>query len=94
MLTAGQAHQAPHAEALLTGYEPDFVLGNKGYDAEHIRIAIAHKGAQAVIPPRSTRKDPRAYDPELYKARHLTQGFIGKLKHYRRCFSRLDILPN
>jgi len=51
LLTAGQAHQAPHAEALLTGYEPDFVLGNKGYDAEHIRIAIAHKGAQAVIPP-------------------------------------------
>lgn len=92
LLTAGQAHEAPHARALLTGYEPDFVLGDKGYDAEHIRTTIAKNGAQAVIPPRSNRKDPSAYDPGLYKERHLIECFIGKFKHFRRCFARFDRL--
>lgn len=77
---------------MLTGYEPGFVLGDKGYDAEHIRTTIAENGAQAVIPPRSNRNDPSAYDPELYKERHLIECFMGKLKQYRRCFSRFDKL--
>jgi len=49
-------------------------------------------GAEAVVPPRSTRKEQRSYDKGLYKERHLVECFIGKLKHYRRCFSRSDKL--
>ena len=50
LLTAGQAHEAPHAKALLEGYEAEFVFGDKAYDAEPILTAIAGMEAQAVIP--------------------------------------------
>jgi transposase len=92
LLTAGQAHEAPQAAALLAGYEADFVLWDRGYDAEPIRLTIAELGAQAVIPPKSNRQDPANYDRELYKEPHLIEGFLGKLKHFRRCFSRFDKL--
>ena len=48
----------------------------------------------AVIPPRSNRKQPRSYDDHLYRERHLVECFIGKMKHYRRIFSRFDKLDS
>lgn len=92
LLTAGQGHEAPIARALLEGYETEFVLGDKAYDAKSILLTVTNMGAEAVIPPRSNRKEQREYDQELYKERHLVECFIGKLKHYRRCFSRFDKL--
>ncbi len=67
-------------------------MADKAYDAEHIRATITELGAEPVIPPKSNRKQPHEYDRELYKERHLIECFIGKLKHYRRCFSRFDKL--
>jgi len=92
LLTAGQAHEAPHVKALLNGCQTQFVLGDKAYDANPVLLTIMHRGAEPVIPPKSNRKEPRDYDKELYKERHLVECFIGKLKHYRRCFSRFDKL--
>ena len=92
ILTAGQAHEAPHAHALLHGFETDNVLGDKAYDAEAIRRTIEGMNAQAVIPPKSNRKNVYEYDKALYKERHLVECFIGKLKHFRRIFSRFDKL--
>ena len=92
LLTAGQAHEAPCAKTLLAGYEADFVLGDRGYDAAHIRTTIVEAGAQAVIPPKSNRKQPNSYDAQLYKERHLVECFFNKLKHFRRCFARFDKL--
>lgn len=94
LLSAGQAHEAPHAKALPTGYKTEFVMGDKAYDAQHIRLAISEMDAQAVIPPKSNRNTPHEYDQELYKERHLVECFIGKLKQYRRCFSRFDKLAH
>lgn len=92
LLTAGQAHEAPQAGALLDGYQTLFVLGDKAYDTDPILLTIAQKGAEPVIPPKSNRKEQREYDQELYKERHLVECFFNKLKHYRRCFSRFDKL--
>ena len=92
LLTAGQAHEAPQAKVLLEGYEAEFVIGDKAYDAQHIRDTITQMAAEPVIPPRSNRKEQREYDQELYKERHLIECFISKLKQYRRCFSRFDKL--
>ncbi|BCH28813.1 IS5 family transposase [Mesorhizobium sp. L-8-10] len=47
-------------------------------------------GVEIVIPPRSNRKQPRRYDTELYKARHLTENFFAKLKQYRAIATRYD----
>lgn len=92
LLTSGQSHEAPHAEALLKGYQTQFVLADKAYDAEPILLTVPDMGAEPVIPPKSNRKVHREYDRELYKERHLVECYIGKLKHYRRCFSRFDKL--
>ena len=92
LLTPGQAHEAPHAQALLAGYQAEVVLGDRGYDADYVRSTISSIGAMAVIPPKSNRKQPSEIDLELYKERHLVECFISKLKHFRRCFSRFDKL--
>ena len=92
LLSAGQAHEAPYAKALLADYEVAFVFGDKAYDAKPILATIAEMEAQAVIPPKLNRKEQRDYDTELYKERHLVECFFNKLKHYRRCFSRFDKL--
>jgi transposase len=43
-----------------------------------------------VIPPTSSRSTRRAYDKELYKARHLIENFFCKLKQFRAIATRYD----
>ena len=93
-LTAGQSHDITQAEALITGYESEYVVADKSYDADHFRQAICDSGAEPVIPPRSNRKVQYDYDKHLYKERHLVECLIGKMKHYRRVFSRFEKLSN
>ena len=48
--------------------------------------------AMPVIPPRRNAKEPLEYDEWPYRERHLIECFIGKIKHFRRVFSRFDKL--
>ena len=91
-LSAGQRHDITEAEALMAGYSCEYVIADRGYDSNEFLGVIAENGAVAVIPPRSIRKTPRDYDRHLYRERHLVECFIGKLKQYRRVFSRFDML--
>ncbi len=54
---------------------------DKAYDCD---------GIIPVIPPRANRKEPREYDKRVYKEHHLVECFNGKLKQFRRVFSRFD----
>ena len=38
------------------------------------------------------RTTPHKYDEQRYRLRHRVECFIGKLKHYRRAFSRFEQL--
>lgn len=91
-LTAGQVNDITQGPALIEGFACDFVLADKGYDADAFVAQVQAQGATAVIPPRSNRKEPRDYDKHLYRERHLVECFINKLKHFRRVFSRFDKL--
>ena len=51
---------------------------------------LAEAGKTAVIPPRTTRKTARAFDKDLYKARHLIENFFAKLKQFRAIATRYD----
>ena len=51
---------------------------------------LARAGRKAVIPPKANRKDPRPYDKDLYKARHLIENFFAKLTQYRAIATRYD----
>ena len=43
-----------------------------------------------MIPPKAKRKEVRAYDKDLYKARHLIENFFAKLTQYRAIATRYD----
>lgn len=91
-LTPGQRHDITQADALLAGYKGDYVIADRSYDADDFLQTIQSSGAVAVIPPHPRRVVKRDYDVHLYKERHLVECFIGKIKHYRRIFSRFEKL--
>jgi len=92
VLTGGQVHDNTQIQALLIGKEADNVLADRGYDADDTVEFIEVLGARPVIPSRANRKEQRDCDWYLYKERHLVECFIGKIKHFRRVFSRFDKL--
>jgi len=90
-LTSGQASDLAGADQLLPTVVADTVLGDKGYDADaRVIEPLQAQGKTVVIPPRSNRKQLRAYDKERYKARHLIENFFARLKQYRAIATRYD----
>jgi len=77
---------------LIKEFAAQAVIEDCGYDADELIKTITEQQAQAVIPPRSNRKEQREYDRHLYRERHLVECFINKIKHYRRVFSRFEKL--
>jgi transposase len=67
---------------LLEGWETTRVIADKGYDAQSVLDQVAEMGAEAVIPPKSNRKEQR----------DLAECFFNKVKQFRRVFSRFDQL--
>jgi transposase len=51
---------------------------------------LERAGKAAVIPPKAGREEPRAYDKDLYQARHLIENFFAKLKQFRAIATRYD----
>jgi transposase len=51
---------------------------------------IAARGAEAVIPTLSTRKEQREIDTERYKDRNLGERFWSKVKQFRRVATRYE----
>ena len=69
----------------------DTVLADKAFDADERVIGpLMAAGKTPVIPPRSGRKMPRDCDREMYKARHLIENFVCKLKQFRAIATRYD----
>jgi transposase len=52
------------------------VIADKGYDSDALVHAIEQAGADAVIPPRSNRRCPRAFDTSRYRARHVIENLF------------------
>ena len=90
-LTPGQAHDLQGADALLPDMKADILLADKAFDADQRVIEPLQKaGKTCVIPPKSNRKNPRPFDKEMYKARHLIENFYARLKQFRAIATRYD----
>jgi len=74
----------------MEGAPAEFVIADAAYDADHIRDAVAEKGAEAVIPNNPSRALKHPIDKHLYAQRHLVECCIGKLKHFRRVATRYE----
>ena len=92
ILTGGQEHHITQAEDLIADYAGEYVIADKGYGSQKFRQCILDRGMIPVIPARSNRKKPHAYDAHRYRERPLVQCFINKIKHYRRIFPRFEKL--
>lgn len=92
ILTGGERNDITQAEKLIKNLFPDYVIADKGYDADKFILLLRKTEVEAVIPSKKNRLIQRSLDTELYKERHLIECCIGKLKHFRRVFSRFDKL--
>jgi len=92
LLTAGQQSEIQQANPLIEGFSANYIIADKGYDADSFIVAIETGEAIAVIPPRKNRKAAREYDEYLYRERNLVERLFQKLKHYRRIATRYERL--
>ena len=90
VLTAGQKGDAPQAGRLIEDLPADIVMADTAYDADHLRAAIAAKGAVAVIPNNPSRALKHPLDEHLYAQRHLVECCFSKLKQFRRVATRFE----
>ena len=91
ILTGGEVGDNLQAIPLLTEIEAGEVLADRGYDSdEPIDFIENVVGAIATIPPKKNRLVKREIYYYKYKERHLVECFIGKIKNFRRVFSRFD----
>ncbi len=91
-LTGGQRHDIIQAHNLIVDLDFDYLIADRSYAAQSFRDELDANGTQAVIPSPKNAKHPQDYDVWRYRERHLIECFIGKLKHFRRVFSRFDKL--
>jgi transposase len=91
-LTPGQAADVSEAAPLLEGIAAEAVAADKAYDSQSLVDHITASGAEAVIPPRANRTEPRTYDRHIYTGRNLVERFFARIKHFRRVATRYDKL--
>ena len=90
VLTAGQEADVGQGQGLIAGVPARVVIGDKGYDSKRLVRAIRARGAEALIPALSSRKEQRPYDKDRYKYRNLAERFWSKVKQYRRVATRYE----
>lgn len=93
-LTGGEVHDSKEAPKLLANLpSSDYVIADKGYDSDQLRIQITKIGATPVIPRKKNSKIGNDdIDWCLYKYRHLVENAFARLKHFRSIATRFEKL--
>ncbi len=92
ILTGGERNDITEAAALVENFAAAAVLADKGYDTNALLLKLQAQNVQVVISSKANRREQRKIDRHLYRERHLIENQIGKLKQFRRVFSRFDKL--
>ena len=90
LLTGGEAHDVTKANELISEHDAENIIADKAYDSDELVTNIESTGAKVVIPPRSSRLNPREYDKEDYKTRNIIERFFNRVKHCRRAATRYE----
>lgn len=93
-LSPGQAHDAPVGRELLEDLGIDNLqiplIMDRAYEGNETRYLAQSLGFEPVVPPLQSRLDPWGYDTELYKRRNEIERLFGRIKRFRRVFTRYD----
>ncbi|WHP68262.1 IS5 family transposase [Phaeobacter inhibens] len=93
-MTAGQVSDYTGARVLLRSLPAaDWMIADRGYDADWFRDALKDKGIRPCIPGRKSRDKPVPYDKRKYKRRNRIEIMFGRLKDWRRVATRYDRCP-
>lgn len=93
-MTAGQVSDYTNAAALLNSLpRADWLLADRGYDADWFRDALKDNGLTPCIPGRKSRGEPVKYDKRRYKRRNRIEIMFGRLKYWTREATRYDRCP-
>jgi transposase len=93
-ITAGQVSDYTGAAALLSGLpDAEWLLADRGYDADWFREALTDRGTRPCIPGRKSRNKTVRYDKRRYKRRNRIKRMFGRLKDWRRVANRYDRCP-
>ena len=90
ILTGRQAADSKKGIPLLTGITATHMIADKGYDSDEILAYVRGQGAEAVIPPRSSRKTQRECSRKLYRERKLIERALNMFKQWRVIAIRYD----
>ena len=90
-MTAGQVSDYTGAAALLYSLpSAQWLLGDRGYDADWFRKALQAKGIKPCIPGRKSRTEPIRFAKRRYKSSNRIEIMLGRLKDWRRVATRYD----
>jgi transposase len=91
LLSEGQMSDYKGAALMLDSLpRAKVLLGDRGYDADWFREALANRNITACIPAKRNRKAPIPHDAVLYRQRHKIENMFGRLKDWRRIHTRYD----
>jgi transposase len=91
LLSEGQMSDYDGAALMLDVLPKTKVLiGDRGYDADWLRQALAARSVTACIPSKTNRKVAIPHDAALYRSRHKIEIMFGRLKDWRRIHTRYD----
>ncbi len=80
-MTAGQVSDYTGAVALLYDLlKAQWLLGDRGYDADWFRDVLQARGIQPCIPDCTPRNEPVKYDKRRYRRRSRIEIMFGRLK--------------
>jgi len=92
-LTGGNIADVTVAAPLLCQCAPSaWLIGDKAYDADHLRVLLQSRGTIAVIPNKANRKRLFPFDAERYKWRNVIERTNCRLKDFRAIATRYDKL--
>ena len=93
-MTAGQVSDYTGARALVSNLPAaEWLLGDRGYDADWFREALVNVRIKPRIPGRKSRSKAIKYDKRRYKKRNRIEIMFGRLKDWRRVATRYDRCP-
>ena len=92
MLSPGQRHDSKLAPELISGVKAQALIADKAYDSKAIVQLAQDQAMQVIIPCRARSKKPRSLDKDRYKARHLVENLLQRIKVCRRVATRFDKL--
>ena len=88
IVTSGTIAYSSQVPNLIRGIEAKSLLADRGYDTKAVLKAVEEAGIEAVIPPKSNRKEQRKYDEEIYENRYQIENTFLKLKRWRGVATR------